>query len=66
MAKKQALGHLQNVFGMHSGSDYHRERLAGVFVQDCQHFVASAIAELVVTKVHAPDVIWMLGPEPDN
>jgi hypothetical protein len=66
VAKKQAEERLQKVFGTHPGSDCHRERLAVVFVQNCQHFVASAISELVLNKVHISDVIRMLRPEPDD
>jgi hypothetical protein len=66
VAKKQAEERLQNVFGSHSGSDCFRERLAGVFDQNCQHFVASAISELVLNKVHVSEVIRMLRPEPGD
>lgn len=66
VAQDETVENFQNVAGGHSGGDLHGQGLAGVLVEDCQHLVAAAIAQLVVHEVDAPDVIGMRRPKPDD
>ncbi len=56
----------QNFCCPHPGLHPHAQCLSGVFIQNSEHFVCSAIAQLVVNKIDAPDVIWILWSQPDD
>lgn len=56
----------KNVFCAHPRRDDHCQCLTVEIIQHSEHLVAPIIAELVVSEVNRPDVVWMCGPEPDN
>jgi len=57
---------LYNLSMSHPRSCCHAQSLTRVFIEDRQHLITKAIAELVVNEVDTPDVPGILWPKPDD
>ena len=58
----QLVQDLKNVCRAHLLPHGHAKCLAGVFVEDGEHTVGSAIAQAVVNEVNAPDMAGIFRP----
>jgi hypothetical protein len=52
------------VVGVDRAGHPHRQRLAGVFVDDVEQFQRAAVAGGVELEVQGPDMVGALGPQP--
>ena len=64
--EEQGIESIQNLGMAHLGSDGDAKRLAGVFIEDGEHLVTAAAAQLVVDEVNAPDMVRILRSQPND
>lgn len=63
MLQQQRIERLQDIVSAHSGAHRHRQRLPRELMQNSEHLVTSAIAELVVDEVPSRQIAL---PSPDG
>ena len=66
MSEQHWIERIQHICAVHLWFDCDTQRLTGIFIQYRQHLVGPPVAQFVVHKVKAPDVIGMLRSEPDD
>ena len=66
MLHHKPVQHIQNIGCVPLWPHRHAERLTGVFIKHCEHFVRPPTAELVMHEVNCPDVAGMRWPQPDD
>lgn len=59
-------GYRNELCAVHLRFDRDTQSFAGVFIQHRQHLVGPSVAQLIVDKVDAPDVIGILWAQPDD